>query len=136
MDREQVLNTSGHFADIVPPTYLFPLFRCGWPGPAAMGDDYSPMSGRRRESTRPCSMWSQSARILWAGGLLGVLMSVVYYRALGPPQVWVETVGRSGGGGSWWLGGGKAGNVNLGGSMPRHTARNLGSVEGGWKADA
>lgn len=58
-------------------------------------------------------------------------MSVVYYRALGPPQLWVETVGRGGGGGSWWLGGGKAGGDNVGGSMTRLTARNLGSVEGG-----
>lgn len=97
-----------------------------------MGDGCSPMSGRRRESTRPYSVWSQSARVMSAGGLLGVLMSVVYYRALGPPQLWVETVGgRGGGGGSWWLGGGKAGGVNVGGGMTRHTPRNLGSVGGG-----
>lgn len=59
-------------------------------------------------------------------------MSVVYYQALGPPQVWVETVGRGGSGGSWWLGGGKTGSVKVGKSMTRHTARNLGSVGGGW----
>lgn len=103
----------------------------------AMGDDCSPMSGRRRESTSPGSMWSQSARIMSAGGLLGVLMSVVYYRALGPPQVWVENIGRGGGGGSWWLGGGKAGSVHVAGSLSRYPARNLGSMGGGWKiADA
>lgn len=61
-------------------------------------------------------------------------MSVIYYRALGPPQVWVETVGRGGGGGSWWLGGENAGSVDVGGSMARHTARNLGSVGGGWSS--
>lgn len=102
----------------------------------AMDDVCSPMSGRRRETTRPYSLWSQSARVMSAGGLLGVLMSVVYYRALGPPQSWVETtVGQGGDRGSWWLGGRKAGSANVGRSMTRHSARNLGSVGGEWNHD-
>lgn len=71
-----------------------------------------------------------------SGGVLGVLMSVVYYQALGPPQSWVERETSGRGLGSWWLKDGKDGGVNAGGGTNRLLARNLASVGGGWNVES
>lgn len=88
------------------------------------------------------SMWSQAGWVVSVGGLLGMLMSVAYYRALGPPRLWVETCtagrgggcnsGGSGGGGDsrWWFRNGEAGGFGTRWSSSRHTVRNLGSLGG------
>ncbi len=103
-------------------------------GTGRMGEESCLLTGRRRESARPCSFWSQAAWVMLSGGVLGVLMSVVYYRALGPPWSWVERSGRGTGRGmgSWWLEDGKGGGVNTGGITGRLLARSLGSVGGAY----
>lgn len=91
------------------------------------------MGGRRREPTMQSSVWSQAGWVVSAGGVLGMILSVVYYRALGPPQLWVETAVRGGSGsvGSWWwFRDGDAGSIRTKGSSSRHFARNLGSRGG------
>lgn len=101
----------------------------------AMVESSSQMAGRRRESTtRSPSVWSQAGWIMSAGGLLGVVMSVLYYRALGPPQFWIERdgLGAAGGrgAGSWWLRKEGANVIGSGASAKRRLARNEGSLGG------
>lgn len=53
-----------------------------------MGKGSSTAADQRLE--RKHSILSQAAWVISAGGVLGVLMSVAYYRALGAPRAWQE----------------------------------------------
>ncbi|CAM9640627.1 unnamed protein product, partial [Ectocarpus fasciculatus] len=93
---------------------------------STMGEGSSPRGSRRRESRRPSSVWSQAGWVMSAGGLLGVVMSFVYYRALGPPQLWLDsTAGRRAAGGGWWYRGGDPGR-----STSRRLVRSQGPLGG------
>ncbi|CAB1098849.1 GT31 [Ectocarpus sp. CCAP 1310/34] len=90
-----------------------------------MGEGSSPRGVRRREPRRPSSVWSQAGFVVSAGCLLGAVMSVVYYRALGPPQLWLNsTAGRREGGGWWYR------DVYSGRSTDRRLVRSQGSLGG------
>lgn len=62
------------------------------------GEDTAP--GRRRRSERPSSFVSYVAWLMFAGWVLGLLLSVLYYRIHGgAPAAWKE---RRSGRNSWW----------------------------------
>lgn len=53
-----------------------------------MGEGSTTVTERRRES-RP-SVLSQAGWVMCAGGIIGILMSLVYYRAFGAPLTWLD----------------------------------------------
>ena len=65
-----------------------------------MGEIISETTAKRRESSP--SVLLQLVWILSFGGVIGVLMSVAYYRALGAPRAWKELVS-AGVSRTWWI---------------------------------
>lgn len=71
---------------------------------ADMRKDIPSSSDRRRDSL-PSTLW-QAAWVLLAGGILGILTSVMYYRLFGAPEAWrqMDSTRIGGGIGEWWVG--------------------------------
>ncbi|CAN0540499.1 unnamed protein product, partial [Laminaria digitata] len=63
-----------------------------------MGEGSPRVKERRRES-RP-SVLAQAGWVMCVGGIIGILMSLVYYRAFGAPLGWLDDSAR----GTWRVG--------------------------------